>query len=326
MLALCNQVACGDANISTMQQCVDTMYPLVQYGILYWLGVTRQAPVITQDEMNRLTWAYLAIVGVALVLAVAVLPHWYRWTRSKNQWSNLFVYAAKVGVAIYALADPRQGVILSTSAFVGVLDSIHSIMESWYEFRRTPDSLYLHLKSDILTEQERALKARFEEVTGKLALVSYSILLSSAIGLIISYTVAGQCSVLLDADCAENVASEVWFMWVGFACSIAEASIEDDIYRIEISHADGFDQNTRVLQIYWKKIRQRVYCAALLLSCILGSAVDVRIHEFMSNAVMIAMAGFQRWIKIKITNSLAKGIVERRSSSVRIVALRSSTI
>lgn len=316
-LTFCNQLDCNEANTSSLQYCIENTFPRTDYAISYTSRAEKNV-VLPQDDLNAITWTYISLMclGLAIVTLVA-LPRWRQMTRSKNQWSNMFVYAAKIGIIIYALADPRQGKILSSTAFVGILSNIHDIMETWWEFRRDPGSLYLHVNDDtFLTPSEINLKEKFGRVTERLALVSYGILVSSIIGLLISHYADGQCSVLAVEECESN-AGEIWFMWIGFVCALVEIVVEDDIYRIEVEHildTDGFDQRIVDQRTRLKKIRQRVYAASLFLACILGSAISVEVHEFMGNVIMVGMVGFQRWIKIQVTNSLTQNLKKRRRS------------
>lgn len=324
-LTFCNQLDCESADTGSLQNCIENTYPRTDYAISYTTH-TEKNTVLPQEGIDVVTWSYIGLMFVGLfVVTLITLPRWRKMTRSKNQWSNMFVYSAKIGVIIYALADPRQGKILSSTAFVSILGNIHDIMETWWEFRRDPSSLYLHVNDNsILTNNEISLKEKFGRVTERLAYISYGILLSSIIGLMISHQVDGQCSVLAVEECSdvecESNAGELWFMWVGFFCVLAEIVVEDDIYKIEIEHSSVFDQSIVDMRTRLKKIRQRIYAGSLFLACVLGSSIGVEVHEFMSNTIIVAMVGFQRWIKIQVTNALTQNLKKQRLS------IRSTTL
>jgi hypothetical protein len=253
--------------------------------------------------VDIITWTYIAIMcGALIVITLLALPRWRKLTRSRNQWSNIFVYAAKVGITIYMLADPRQGKILSATAFVGILSNVHDIMETWWEFRRDPSSLYLHISGRAyLTQKEIELKCKFERVTERLGLVSYGVLVACVIGLVLSHNIE------------DSTVGELWFMWIGFLCAMAEIVVEDDIYKIELEHAAPGSEEAVAIRTRLKKVRQRIYCISLFIASVLGTAISLEIHELASNIIIIGITGFQRWIKIQVTNALARSLPIRRS-------------
>lgn len=332
-------------NEEHVKNCISKLHPRIEYGISYFntseyvienyenitqlfedlnlLSLTSSIQsTLSSDDMRVVAWLYISIIIVIMiVVSLLILPKWKKLMRGKNQWNNVFMYCAKLCVLIYLLADPTQGKIFSSTAFAGIISNVYEIMEGWWEFRREPGNLFLTINRDEdLSEWQLQTKEKMKKITDKLGIISYFILLLSIIGLAISQEADGKCSILNkdlneENECAYT-AGEIWFIWIGLLCSVAESYIEDDIYKIEVSmlireienseggeHID-YDKDIIKFRTFLNKIKQYLYVGSLFLVSLLGSIINIEIHEIGSNIILLIVTGFSRWIKMQVTKKL----------------------
>lgn len=349
-------------NKEHVKNCISKLHPRIEYGISYFntseyvienyenitklfeelnlLSLTSSIQsTLSSDDMRVVAWLYISIILVTMiVVSFLILPKWKKLMRGKNQWNNVFMYCARLCVLIYLLADPTQGKIFSSTAFAGIISNVYEIMEGWWEFRREPGNLFLTInKDENLNEWQLQTKEKMKKITDKLGVISYFILLLSVIGLVISQEADGKCSILNkdlneDDECTYT-AGEIWFIWVGLLCSIAESYIEDDIYKIEVSvliyeienNEDGehidYDKDIIKFRTFLNKIKQYLYVSSLFLVSLMGSIINIEIHEIGSNVILLIVSGFTRWIKMQVTKKLTKKLrVSKIKTTKRMIS------